>query len=128
MSVSYEEWLKQSAYDMETAEYMLRGGRTFYAVFMCHLAIEKAIKRLYQYELSVVPPKTHDLVYLLGKIGIKPPRELGVFLASLTEAQVATRYPEDLETVIGRYTEQSAGRIIVKGKEALEWTRARFSK
>jgi len=29
-----DEWLKQSDYDMETAEYMFQGGRYFYAVFM----------------------------------------------------------------------------------------------
>lgn len=39
-----EQWLKQSDYDIETASYMLEGGRYFYSVFMCHLAVEKAKK------------------------------------------------------------------------------------
>jgi len=39
-----EEWLKQSNYDIATAEYMYEGGRYFYAVFMCHLSVEKALK------------------------------------------------------------------------------------
>lgn len=46
-----DEWLRQAEYDMETAEFMLNGGRYFYAVFMCHLAIEKALKGLYQKRL-----------------------------------------------------------------------------
>ena len=41
-----EEWLRQSDYDMDTALYMYEGGRFIYAVFMCHLAVEKTLKGL----------------------------------------------------------------------------------
>ena len=41
------EWMKQAAYDLETAEFMFAGARYFYAVFMCHLAVEKALKGCY---------------------------------------------------------------------------------
>ncbi len=41
------EWLKQADFDLDTAEFMAKGGRYFYAVFLCHLAIEKALKGLY---------------------------------------------------------------------------------
>gem|GEM_PF-5990716 len=34
-----EEWMKQSDYDLSTAEFMLSGGRNIYTVFMAHLAI-----------------------------------------------------------------------------------------
>lgn len=30
-----KEWLKQSDYDIDTAEFMYGGGRYFYSVFMC---------------------------------------------------------------------------------------------
>ena len=40
------EWLRQADYDLETAQYMLAGGRYIYAVFMCHLSAEKALKGL----------------------------------------------------------------------------------
>jgi HEPN domain-containing protein len=42
-----EEWFKQADYDLETAETLLKTGRYIYAVFMCHLSIEKALKGLY---------------------------------------------------------------------------------
>jgi len=51
------EWLKQADYDMDTAEFMAKGGRCFYAVFMCHLATEKALKGLYLHSLQEVPRK-----------------------------------------------------------------------
>jgi HEPN domain-containing protein len=69
-----EEWLKQSVYDMDTAEYMNKGGRNIYAVFMCHLAVEKALKGLYNEKILETPPKTHNLILLINKIDIKPPK------------------------------------------------------
>ncbi|MGE5841540.1 MAG: HEPN domain-containing protein, partial [Deltaproteobacteria bacterium] len=42
-----QEWLRQSLYDMKTAEAMFIGKRYIYAVFMCHLSIEKVFKGLY---------------------------------------------------------------------------------
>ncbi len=56
---------------MDTAEYMFQGGRYLYVVFMCHLSIEKALKGLYFEKLREIPPKVHNLVYLLKKIDIK---------------------------------------------------------
>ena len=32
------EWLKQADYDMDTVDFMCKGGRYFYAVFMCQLS------------------------------------------------------------------------------------------
>ena len=64
-----EEWLIQSDYDMDTAVYMHKGGRYIYAVFMCHLSIEKALKGLYYEKVREIPPKTHNLIYLLNENG-----------------------------------------------------------
>lgn len=56
------EWIRQSDYDLDTARYMFSGGRYAYAVFMCHLAAEKAIKGLYEQRTEEIPPKTHNRV------------------------------------------------------------------
>ena len=77
MSDKYKEWLKQADYDMDTADVMYSSGRYFYAVFMCHLSIEKALKGLYYKVLGEVPPKTHNLLYLLNKIGNLSGRKVG---------------------------------------------------
>jgi len=42
-----EEWAKQTEYDLKTAKAMFKTRRYIYAVFMCHLSIEKALKGLY---------------------------------------------------------------------------------
>jgi HEPN domain-containing protein len=120
------EWLKQAEYDIDTAEYMFTGGKFFYAVFMCHLSIEKAIKSVYQERLKETPPKTHNLVYLLKKIDINPPQTIGKFLVRLNEASVATRYPEDIEKLQKQYTKEDVENILAESREVIEWIKAQF--
>jgi len=116
-----EEWLRQSAYDMDTAAYMHKGGRHIYAVFMCHLAIEKALKELYYEKRRDIPPKSHNLIYLLNEIGIKPPTEPGRFIVKLNEVSVPTRYPENLTKLQQVYSETVVKDILSKGKELITW-------
>ena len=104
MSRDPEEWLRQADYDLETAGFMVKGGRYFYAVFMCHLALEKALKGLYHKKLNELPPRTHSLIYLLNKIGVKSSEEFGKFLVKIDQASVVTRYPEDLAKLQQDYT------------------------
>jgi len=120
------EWLKQADYDIETAEFMFDGAKYFYTVFMCHLSVEKAMKGLYQQCLKETPPKTHNLVYLLKKTGIRPTEEIGRFIVKLNEASVVTRYPEDIDKLQRQYTQGVVKNILVKSKEVLQWIKKQF--
>jgi HEPN domain-containing protein len=126
MNGKHEEWLKQADYDMDTADAMFRSGRYFYAVFMCHLSIEKSLKSLYTKILDDIPPKTHNLLYLLDKIGKKPAQELEKFMTKLNTASVATRYPDDLAKIQAAYTEDITKDMITKSKEVLAWVKTRL--
>jgi Uncharacterized conserved protein related to C-terminal domain of eukaryotic chaperone, SACSIN len=68
MSQKLDEWFKQADYDIRTAEYLFKGRRYVYTVFMCHLSIEKALKGLYQKHLNEIPPKVHNLIFLIEKL------------------------------------------------------------
>ncbi len=59
------EWLVQSEYDLMTARDMYKTGRYIYTVYMCHLAIEKALKALVCISTGKTPPKIHNLIRLL---------------------------------------------------------------
>jgi len=120
------EWLKQADYDFDTARFMCTGGRYFYAVFMCHLAVEKALKGLYQQKLQETPPKTHNLIYLLSRIGLRPDQDRSEVLAGLNEANITTRYPDDIDSLQTSYTQEIATRILTQTKEILEWIKAQF--
>jgi HEPN domain-containing protein len=126
MGTRGEEWLKLSDYDFHTAELMLEGGRYCYAVFMCQLSLEKALKGVYQDRLSRVPPRAHNLVYLVREIGLEPPEQVGKLLVRLSEASITTRYPETLERLTSTYTAEVAAEVLERTKEALQWTSAQL--
>ncbi|MEK7400488.1 MAG: HEPN domain-containing protein [Candidatus Poribacteria bacterium] len=121
MSKDHKEWILQAEYDMETADIMFDAGRYFYAVFMCHLAIEKALKGIFLLKLGVIPPKTHNLVYLINKIDVKPDKNIIKIIAKLNEANVVTRYPENIKDLQKDYTKEIVENIIKRSKEVLEW-------
>lgn len=126
MKKHYAEWLKQADYDIETAEHMLSAGRRVYAVYMCQLSIEKALKGLYVYKLDAIPPKTHNLTLLLTHIGLVPPETTGRLVITLNEAGIITRYPDDLEEVQRTYPENAVKQIIYDSRDALAWIKQQF--
>jgi HEPN domain-containing protein len=93
-------WLACAHYDLETARHMLATGRNLYVVFMCHLAVEKALKALVCEGTGSSPPRTHDLLRLrrLAAPALEP--DAGEFLAQLNDASVTTRYPHDLPAMV----------------------------
>ncbi|MBI5236598.1 MAG: HEPN domain-containing protein [Deltaproteobacteria bacterium] len=126
MSIAPTEWLKQADYDLETAEFMFGGGRYFYAVFMCHQAVEKAIKGLYRHKLGETPPRVHNLVYLLSRVDVSPAEKTGKFIVRLNEANIATRYPDDLEKLQSDYTKEAVREVLDGSKEVIQWIKKRL--
>jgi len=121
-----EEWLKQADYDLDTADYMFEGGRYFYTVFMCHLSIEKALKGFYQKRLNEMPPKTHNLLYLIEKIRLELPDNLYDFVFMLNRVSVPTRYPHDLGRMLKDYSKEKTKGILKKSKELLRWLKTKL--
>ena len=126
MAIDPSEWLAQADYDIDTAQDLLDKGRNFYAVFMCHLSVEKALKGLFWKKLDEIPPKTHDLIYLVKRIGIKPPDDLFKFMVRLNEAHVTTRYPEEIKIVQKDFPKVKVNEIIDKCREVLTWIKEKF--
>ena len=121
LSKDPEEWIEQAEYDLKVAESNFKNDFRFYAVFFCHLAIEKALKGLYFNKLLEIPPKTHSHLYLMRKIGIKPPDSLTDFFTELQESHIATRYPEDFKKLQAEFTKEKTSEIVLKSKETVEW-------
>ncbi len=120
-----EEWLTQANYDMDTADYMFRGGRYMYAVFMCHLSLEKALKGRYAEKLGKEPPKTHNLLYLLEKMKLTLPEDLFDFISTLNRVSVPTRYPDDLQRILKDYDKKKTKEVLDQSKQVLQWLSAR---
>ena len=115
-----DEWFKQAEYDLGTAEAMFRGRRYIYTVFMCHLCLEKALKGVLSRQ-GLATLKSHDLVYLMEKIGIDVPEEHAEFMEMLSEVSVPTRYPEELDRLVAHYPRKRTAEIVAQCREVNEW-------
>ena len=89
------------------------------------MSIEKALKALLLLNTGEIPPKTHNLLLLMTKIGVKPPEIIAENIIRLNEANVATRYPEELSEMIKIYDNETTTRILSQTKEALTWIKTR---
>ncbi|MBI5638336.1 MAG: HEPN domain-containing protein [Nitrospinae bacterium] len=120
------EWLRQADFDMDTADLVLGVGRFFYAVFMCHLALEKALKGVYTAKLRRVPPKTHSLVYLVERMKLHVPDPIFDYLYTLNRVSAQIRYPDDLHKMLDTFSEGMTRDLLMEGRKALEWIKGRL--
>lgn len=116
----FSEWFNQSDYDFKTAEALFDTRRYIYSAFMCHLCIEKALKGLYTKELNEIPPKIHNLLYLIKKIDIVFPAELKEFITELNRVSIPTRYPEKLSTLLKDFNRKKVALILRNTAETLK--------
>jgi len=128
MAEAPQEWFRQAEYDFETARAMQAAGRHFYAVFFCHLSLEKALKGLYSARTGQRPPRTHNLPFLAqqGRVALPPSRSDSLF--ELNRASVLTRYPEDLDVLKKQFDPARTRAIIDQTAETLQWLRTQLSK
>ena len=119
-SVKY--WLGIADYDIETAKAMLKTGRYLYVGFMCHQAIEKALKAVISRdcEEGEIPPKIHDLSKLAvrAKLFDLMSEEQQDFIDDLNPLNIESRYPEYKDEIAAGLTKENSGELI-KGTETM---------
>ena len=120
MNKETKNWLEMVEYDITTAKQMFKTGRYVYVIFMCHLAIEKALKAIVCEDTNRVPPKTHDLIHLINMGQVKLQDDLLDFVGMINSAGVVTRYPEDLSRLISSYPKQVAKKYLDKTLEVIK--------
>jgi len=98
-----KNFIDSAEYDFETAEHMLKTGRNIYVVFMCHLSIEKLLKAIIAETTKKIPPKTHNLIYLIKVGNVQLPQELFEFVTKINNFSIVTRYPEDFSKLLRVY-------------------------
>ena len=116
-----ENFMLSAAYDLQTAEAMLGSGRHIYVVFMCHIAIEKMLKAVAAQVTKAVPPKTHNLIYLLKLGNVQLDQDMLDFIARLNNASLVTRYPEDFSQLVTAYPADVAVQYLEKTREVIAW-------
>ena len=99
---------------------MLNSERYIYVIFMSHLSLEKILKAIVTETTQKIPPKSHNLIYLLKLGNIKLPPESFDFIAKINNASIVTRYPEDLSKILEAYPKSVTEEYFCKTKEILE--------
>lgn len=117
----WQEWLCQSAYDLETADLLLQGNRCAYAVFLAHLSVEKSLKALYVVTHERPAPKTHNLEYLAERCDLVVPDDVRLFLRTLSETPILAFYPDHLHVQREAYPPKPTRKLLCKTRELLDW-------
>jgi len=113
-----EYWIISAKSDLDTAELLIRESRFIHGLFFCHLAIEKGLKAHVLKVTGNIPPKSHNLIYLLGLSNIEFEESFEDFLGILMKYQLEGRYP-DYNPVIP--TKDKVVDYLNKTKEMLIW-------
>ncbi len=127
MKKEIQNWLEQAEDDFDAVTFNFNGGKFYIAAFLCHQAIEKALKALFLSEKKGEVPQSHSLIYFATNTSI--PNNFYSFLRELTPKFVDTRYPDasvDLPSRI--YDKENTKVIIDKSREVLEWIKKHIKK
>ncbi len=88
-------WLNQAEDDWEAVDTLFKGKKYLQSLFFAHLVIEKISKALWiKYNQQNIPPKTHNLNFILSQTPLKLSEEQSEFLLNLNRFQLEGRYPE----------------------------------
>lgn len=123
MNKEIENWIKSSEYDIKTAVLMFKGRRHIYVIFMCHLAVEKFLKAIVAKRTKKIPPKTHDLYYLIKLAGLEIPLTQQKIISHLNQVSIPTRYPENMSKISLQYNKSVAARYLKETQSLLKWLR-----
>lgn len=88
-------WIKQAEDDWEAVFALLEKKKFLQSLFFTHLVIEKICKASWiKNNESNIPPKTHNLNYILSQTNVVLDETQTEFLLSLNRFQIEGRYPD----------------------------------
>ena len=121
-------WIELSDRDLDTAEYLSKGGYNLYAGFMCHQAVEKILKGYFTKIKEDTPPFTHDLIDLSVKTGLYDLMndQQKAFIGVLNPLNIEARYPEYKNKMAQTMTKEITQHILTNTKELLQWTKQKI--
>lgn len=87
-------WAAGSDYDIKTAAGLLQKKRYPYALFFCHLAVEKLLKAVIVKKTGGHAPFSHNLLFLSGTAKIELSEKREQLLIELSKFNIEARYPD----------------------------------
>lgn len=121
MKKATANWLQSMQYDLKTASTLLKDKKYIYVIFMCHLAIEKALKAVLSEMFKGLPPYTHNLNRLVELGNIKLPPKHQDFINKINLQSVPTRYPEDFKKLSKEFNKKIAEDYLKQTRGVIKW-------
>ena len=118
-------WREGSTDDLEAANALLDARKVRQAGFFLHLAVEKAIKACVTAMTSDLPPRSHDLLFLIEKTGITVDPSHRDFLARAQVYCLEGRYPAEMPPVAPL---SAVRQDLQEAAEIIEWLMNQLSK
>jgi HEPN domain-containing protein len=129
MDTKTKYWLELAEYDLETAQAMLECQRFIYVGFMCHQSIEKVLKAYWQQTFDTMPPKTHNLAFLIEKSNLLSmvPAPLNDIIDELDPLNIQCRYPEYKDKIYRVMNADYSLKILISTRELFTWLKQKLS-
>jgi hypothetical protein len=90
--------------------------------FFVHLTVEKVCKAIWvSANQSNVPPKTHNLIFIISQTPVELNEAQKVFLLELNRFQIEGRYPEDIVQLNRICTPEFTSNKISEAKTLITW-------
>ena len=118
-----QQWLDIADQDLKVAELTHANGYWLYAAFLCHQALEKALKAFWTATLDTNPPYTHSHAKLLEGSGLldRLSEKQLQFIALMVPMYIEARYPSYKQRMASTLNETSSNYIINSTKEMIGW-------
>jgi len=111
-----EYWLNTAQYDWTGVEHAFSAKDYMHCLFWAHLTLEKLAKAHWvKTHEDNIPPKTHNIVWLLEESDIDLGEEMMIFLNEFNKFQLSGRYPDYTNKIYNmctnEFTSEQLGKI-----------------
>ena len=111
-------WIDTSHNDWVTVEAMFATERYMHCLFWAHLVLEKLAKAHWvRTHEDNIPPKVHNVVWLLEESGMDLGEEMMTFINEFNKFQLSGRYPDYTNNIYRMCTIEFTGEQLEKVKE-----------
>ena len=116
-------WFDLAKEDIEVAQELYNIGKLLYSGFLCHLAVEKALKAKIEFN-GETPLKTHNLIRLadIGGVLEKMTDEQKELLNTLNPLQIEARYPAYKQNAADILSAEDCAEILSQARRMVLWT------
>ena len=111
-------WVRTAEDDWLSVEALLKTKRYMHCLFWAHLTIEKLAKAHWvKNNQDNIPPKIHNIVWLLEKSNVDLGKNTMKYLAYFNDFQLSSRYPDYINRLYQVCTETFTKQELKKVKE-----------